>query len=109
MPAPSVHLPRLVLAMLLAATAGLAGAQQVFRIVGPDGKVTFSDKPPAEPGARAALAGGADALAPVPPVLTPKQLKLALLALASEGMIEEPLPSGTPNLLIFNNYTRSDY
>jgi glutaredoxin len=42
--------------MLLAATAGLAGAQQVFRIVGPDGKVTFSDKPPAEPGARAAAA-----------------------------------------------------
>ncbi len=57
MPAPSVHLPRLVLAMLLAATAGLAGAQQVFRIVGPDGKVTFSDKPPVDPGAKAAPAG----------------------------------------------------
>ncbi|MES2688609.1 MAG: DUF4124 domain-containing protein [Pseudomonadota bacterium] len=35
---------------LLALAAGLsasaASAQQVFRIVGPDGKVTFSDKPP---------------------------------------------------------------
>ena len=29
-------------------------AQQVFRIVGPDGKVTFSDKPPVEAGARPA-------------------------------------------------------
>ena len=26
--------------------AGLAGAQTIYRIVGPDGKVTFSDKPP---------------------------------------------------------------
>ncbi|WP_395057636.1 DUF4124 domain-containing protein [Polaromonas sp.] len=34
----------LVLAAGLSATA--ASAQQVFRIVGPDGKVTFSDKPP---------------------------------------------------------------
>jgi glutaredoxin len=28
--------------------AASAGAQQVYRIVGPDGKVTFSDKPPVE-------------------------------------------------------------
>lgn len=28
-------------------TSGLAQAQQVFRIIGADGKVTFSDKPPA--------------------------------------------------------------
>jgi glutaredoxin len=33
-------------AMTLAVTAS---AQQVFRIVGPDGRVTFSDKPPVEP------------------------------------------------------------
>ena len=36
---------------LLSAAAfgsGDAGAQQVFRIVGPDGRVTFSDKPPNE-------------------------------------------------------------
>ena len=32
--------------VLLTATAGLAQAQQVYRIVGPDGKVTFSDQPP---------------------------------------------------------------
>jgi glutaredoxin len=29
-----------------------AGAQQVFRIVGPDGRVTFSDKPPVQAGAK---------------------------------------------------------
>ncbi|NVO07580.1 MAG: DUF4124 domain-containing protein, partial [Rhodoferax sp.] len=28
-------------------SAGLVQAQTVFRIVGPDGKVTFADKPPA--------------------------------------------------------------
>ncbi len=31
---------------LLAGIAGQAGAQQVYRIVGPDGKVTFSDRAP---------------------------------------------------------------
>ncbi|MDO9405863.1 MAG: glutaredoxin family protein [Polaromonas sp.] len=31
---------------LAALTVSLAHAQQVYRIVGPDGKVTFSDKPP---------------------------------------------------------------
>jgi len=40
---------------LAAATlAPVAGAQQVYRIVGPDGRVTFSDKPPADPAARTA-------------------------------------------------------
>jgi glutaredoxin len=33
-----------------------AGAQQVYRIVGPDGRVTFSDRPPADPAAKAAAA-----------------------------------------------------
>jgi len=36
-------------------TAG-AGAQQVYRIVGPDGRVTFSDRPPTDPAAKAASA-----------------------------------------------------
>jgi glutaredoxin len=49
----------------LAATlfAAQAGAQQVYRIVGPDGRVTFSDKPPPQANAKAApvvpLGGGA--------------------------------------------------
>lgn len=40
----------------LAATAWVpaASAQQVYRIVGPDGRVTFSDKPPTEPNAKSA-------------------------------------------------------
>jgi glutaredoxin len=33
-------------ALLLALTSHVAMAQQVYKIVGPDGKVTFSDKPP---------------------------------------------------------------
>lgn len=37
---------RLAVALALAALACSAGAQAVYRIVGPDGKVTFSDQPP---------------------------------------------------------------
>ena len=36
-------------------------AQQVFRIVGPDGKVTFSDKPPVQTNAKVATGTGANA------------------------------------------------
>lgn len=49
--------PRLLsigLAMLTA--TGLSGAQGIYKIVGPDGKVTFSDKPPATGQASAATA-----------------------------------------------------
>lgn len=47
-------------ALLVLGAAG-AQAQQVYRIVGPDGRVTFSDKPPADAGARAATAAPAAA------------------------------------------------
>ncbi len=58
--------PQLVASLIgLAAATLLAlpvGAQQVYRIVGPDGKVTFSDKPPTEANAKLApvvrLGGG---------------------------------------------------
>jgi hypothetical protein len=40
--------------LALAAAASAAGAQQVYRIVGPDGRVTFSDTPPTQPGTKAA-------------------------------------------------------
>jgi glutaredoxin len=40
----------------VAALACVASAQQVYRIVGPDGRVTFSDKPPTEANVRAAPA-----------------------------------------------------
>jgi glutaredoxin len=47
-------------AVSLSALAGLgaadANAQQVYRIVGPDGKVTFSDQPPLNPATRASAA-----------------------------------------------------
>jgi glutaredoxin len=45
-----------IAALALATVACAAGAQQVYRIVGPDGKVTFSDKPPTEPGVKASAA-----------------------------------------------------
>ncbi len=47
------------LAALLAAAAPIVvQAQQVWRIVGPDGRVTFSDKPPLEANAKVAPAAG---------------------------------------------------
>lgn len=45
-----------MLAILAAASFGDASAQQIFRIVGPDGRVTFSDKAPTDPGSKAAPA-----------------------------------------------------
>ncbi|KAJ3996572.1 peptidase S8/S53 domain-containing protein [Lentinula boryana] len=46
------------------------------------------------------------ATAPVPPkTLSAAQLKQAVLALATKGSLTGDLPTGTPNLLIFNNAT----
>jgi len=46
-------------ALVLGTIAGLAAAQTIYRIVGPDGRVTFSDKPPADSSkATASTAGG---------------------------------------------------
>lgn len=42
--------------LLLAAWSLAASAQQIYRIVGPDGKVTFSDRPPEDPKAKVAPA-----------------------------------------------------
>ena len=49
---------QLLATALLGLFAATAGAQ-VYRITGPDGKVTFSDKPPVEPNARATAAQAA--------------------------------------------------
>ena len=51
-------IPILALSALLAGVTTASYAQQVFRIVGPDGKVTFSDKPPAESTAKVTAAVG---------------------------------------------------
>jgi glutaredoxin len=51
-------------ALLISATALISPqlqAQQVFRIVGPDGKVTFSDKPPVETNAKVTTGTGSNA------------------------------------------------
>ena len=57
-----MHKPLLapLLASLLMTLAGASAlAQGVYRIVGPDGKVTFSDRPPADAPAQAARTTGA--------------------------------------------------
>ena len=46
------------LGLALLTVAGMSGAQGVYKIVGPDGKVTFSDKPPAAGQATTAGSGG---------------------------------------------------
>ncbi len=65
------HAARLAAAAVLAALIPvLASAQTIYRIVGPDGRVSFSDKPPASnekattlgPGGRSAQEGGAGEL-----------------------------------------------
>ena len=48
----------LLASLLLILTCAGAQAQGVYRIVGPDGKVTFSDRPPAESTAPAATRSG---------------------------------------------------
>ena len=40
--------PAAAASLLMALASVVAQAQGVYRIVGPDGKVTFSDRPPAE-------------------------------------------------------------
>ena len=65
-PSTNLYAFKFIAACALFACATAASiAQPVYRIVGPDGKVTFSDKPPAEPStrqpARAATPGGATA------------------------------------------------
>ena len=60
-------------------------------------------KDEAKPGNEVLYTTGED-IAPIPKTLSPKQLKQALLSLASRGIFKE-LPKDTPNLLIFNNAT----
>ena len=50
-----------LLSLMVAATAMASAHAQVFRIVGPDGKVTFSDKPPVANDAKVVPSAGATA------------------------------------------------
>jgi len=54
-----------------------------------------------------AVLSGAD-VAPIPTMLTPEQLKAALLELASPDMLSD-IPANTINLLVFNNATQLKY
>ena len=44
------------LALLAAGSLADATAQQIFKIVGPDGRITFSDKPPLDPAVKSSTA-----------------------------------------------------
>lgn len=48
----TTNITSFVLAAVLASATAVSSAQQVYRIVGADGKVTFSDKPPSEANAK---------------------------------------------------------
>jgi glutaredoxin len=48
----------IALGALCVSAVGTSNAQPVYRIVGPDGKVTFSDKPPVESKAKVTAAAG---------------------------------------------------
>jgi len=50
------------------------------------------------------LVTDSDSVAPIPKPITPAQLKKALIALSSSGLLTD-LPDKTPNLLIYNNAT----
>lgn len=58
-PFPRLKAWQLALALLIGWAALPAGAQSVYRIVGPDGRITFSDQPPAEADARPVGSGSA--------------------------------------------------
>jgi len=72
----------LLLGALLALGAGLMAAspvqaQQVYRIVGPDGKVTFSDRPPEKPDAKVATVRSASSQAEANAALPPELRRVA--------------------------------
>jgi hypothetical protein len=75
----------------LAVLGSMGAAAQVFRIVGPDGKVTFSDKPPTEKQAPArvapsvALPAAAAAVATCPNELRTAVGKYPVTLYTSEG------------------------
>ncbi|RYY60510.1 MAG: DUF4124 domain-containing protein, partial [Comamonadaceae bacterium] len=77
-------LPAILCAAATAASLGV-GAQQVYRIVGPDGKVTFSDRPPAERNARPAAVepAGAAAASTAPPTISAAALPYDLRAVVN--------------------------
>ncbi|MFN4118309.1 glutaredoxin family protein [Acidovorax sp.] len=54
----------LLASLLMALACASAQAQTVYRIVGPDGKVTFSDRPPADAAAQPARTSGTGPTAP---------------------------------------------
>lgn len=61
MPKSVTAAPLLAFVLLTLVAAPSAQAQGVYRIVGPDGKVTFSDRPPPDGNAQPARAGAAAA------------------------------------------------
>ena len=65
----------LLASLLMTLACASAQAQGVYRIVGPDGKVTFSDRPPADAQAPAAARSGGSNTAPASGAALPYELK----------------------------------
>jgi glutaredoxin len=65
---------------MLVGAGGSLSAQTVYRIVGPDGRITFSDKPPAAPDAKAAVvnSGGRTATGGTAGASLPLELRQAM-------------------------------
>lgn len=77
--------PKALIALAVVATScfsPLSQAQQIYRIVGPDGKVTFSDQAP--PAAKSATVGAATATANAAPATTAAGLPFELRQLAGK-------------------------
>ncbi len=61
--------------LLLGMACGLAAAQTIYRIVGPDGKVTFSDKPPMDASKGRATTAAGKPVAVATDVVLPFELR----------------------------------
>ncbi len=97
--------PKALLALTLLAASfysPLSHAQQVYRIVGPDGKVTFSDQPPATAGNAKATAtttgGGGDAPTGLPFELRQVASKFPVTLYTSDNCA----PCGTARAMLTN-------
>ncbi|MBP6851461.1 MAG: glutaredoxin family protein [Rhodoferax sp.] len=61
--------------LVLGAACGLVAAQTIYRIVGPDGKVTFSDKPPTDATRGSATTAAGKPVAAVTEAVLPFELR----------------------------------
>jgi hypothetical protein len=86
------RLHRLLPAALLAALLGAQAADPTYRIVGPDGKITFSDRKPTDPQVHARVLGQKVTA----PLLEPANAPFDLRAATTPPPIARPAPGDVP-------------